>query len=600
VGSPNARATPSALDGTALPSAHLAIAPDNVRQVREIARWGQGQNAQVAYSPNGRYLRVTTAVDEFFYDTRTWAAIPATAAIRAAFVDPDALYWEWEPPESSPVLLIKRVRDGALVNRLVDARFGAGAIFSPDWQWIAIPTGAQWELYAVASGALHATLSLGTETCYGFTTSAAFSTDGRYFVAGSRDIACVFLWQIPNEQPQRVINANRNHLPAVALAPDKATLLSLADDGSVTAWRAQDGAALYTVNANPPFGWVNTSTLALAPNGATFALGLGNGEVLVYALGDGRLLQRLHPPAPTGWALAFSPDDRWLAAEAWGAVRLWSLDTGAATDLAPAAGTSFAQLEGPSGRLSDLAFSPNGQTLVATFDTGEPGNAAAWDVTATTAEPRPFPLEPQWGDIAFSPNGRFFAALTDFNTLALLRPRDWAVLWEQPLKASSSDVAFAADNQSVLTLGLDGLMRRWNVTDAELLMTLPPRRVADYRLFAFAPPTDEMALLDYAAWHVYRASRQFDYVYDLRYWRAEAAQDPPTRPMALAYSPDGQLIATGLSTGEIRLWRTEDGQWLATLLGHRASVVGLAFSRAGQWLASGSADGTVRLWGIRP
>jgi WD40 repeat protein len=46
----------------------------------------------------------------------------------------------------------------------------------------------------------------------------------------------------------------------------------------------------------------------------------------------------------------------------------------------------------------------------------------------------------------------------------------------------------------------------------------------------------------------------------------------------------------------VRLWRVADGALLRTLEGHTSSVWGVAFSPDGQTLASGSGDETVRLW----
>ncbi len=72
------------------------------------------------------------------------------------------------------------------------------------------------------------------------------------------------------------------------------------------------------------------------------------------------------------------------------------------------------------------------------------------------------------------------------------------------------------------------------------------------------------------------------------------------RVNAVAFSPDGKLLATGggepSRSGEIKLWNTADGT-LARDLGavHSDCVLGLAFSPRGEFLASGGADRFARI-----
>jgi WD40 repeat protein len=80
---------------------------------------------------------------------------------------------------------------------------------------------------------------------------------------------------------------------------------------------------------------------------------------------------------------------------------------------------------------------------------------------------------------------------------------------------------------------------------------------------------------------------------DNGYWDSE---------FSLAFSSDGQILASPTREATIKLWDVATGDEICTLPGHSSSRVNsgasswIEFSRYGQVLVSGGEDGTIKVW----
>ena len=88
------------------------------------------------------------------------------------------------------------------------------------------------------------------------------------------------------------------------------------------------------------------------------------------------------------------------------------------------------------------------------------------------------------------------------------------------------------------------------------------------------------------------------YLYDAETLREVRFIETDARVNSVAFSPDGQIMASGSADKTVRLWRVADGSLLRTLEGHTDGVQSVTFSPDGAILATGSFDHTVRLWRV--
>ena len=231
-----------------------------------------------------------------------------------------------------------------------------------------------------------------------------------------------------------------------------------------------------------------------------------------------------------------------------------------------------------------LAFSQDGKRL-ATFGDG---GICLWDMTTGK------PVKKQmltWGlsdGLAFSPNGDFVAANDSYHGSVVL----WDVGNGQKVGRflNAGALAFSADGRLLACRGGDKSIKLWNLglnearvfradsTDWFPLATSPDKKtIATFR-------NKSPVLWDAATGEVRELGRHLSWC------------------QAIAFSPNGNMLASGDQEGHIKLWDTHDQRLICPLEGHKGTgVVGvcaLAFSCDGKMLASSGGKGDVRLWDV--
>ncbi|SBW22496.1 WD40 repeat-containing protein [Candidatus Protofrankia californiensis] len=426
--------------------------------------------------------------------------------------------------------------------------------------------------------------------------SVAFSPDGTTLATGGDDHT-IRLWEAATGQQTRRLSGHTGAVRSVAFSPDGTTLATGSDDGTVQLWDATGRPGNRRPGNRRPDRITDhthdvheVQTLAFSPDGTTLATGSDDGTVQLWDVISSRRTAMLTGHTGAVWSVVFSPDGTTLATGGDDhTIRLWEAATGQQT----------AQLTRHTDHVHAVAFSPDGTTLATGSDDG---TVQLWDVISSR---RTAMLTGHTGavrSVAFSPDGTTLATGGTDRTLRLWDPTGGQ---ETGRLTGRGDpvwaVAFSPDGTTLATSQNTGhdtnsdhpTVRLWELATGRQTGRLTGNVdvTTAAGAVAFSPDGATLATVHADAllrWDV-TTGRRTSHL---------AGHAGALWPVAVAFSPDPTIIATGGDDGTVRLWNITTGHQVGRLGGHTGPVRAIAFSPDPTIIATGGDDGTVRLWNI--
>jgi WD40 repeat protein/serine/threonine protein kinase len=248
-----------------------------------------------------------------------------------------------------------------------------------------------------------------------------------------------------------------------------------------------------------------------------------------------------------------------------------------------------------------IRFSPNGRVLASC---GFGGDVKLWDVASGQELCVLKPENGAFDSVAFSPDGKTLA-VADRGSKSVrfwdLAEKKW--LGSLPVGTSTARLHYSPDGRMLALLHPDGA-QLWDVTRRVHLQTFAGHTFRNY-----SSPTDEseaMTALAFSPDGRLLATCGRDGTAKLHDVRSGKTLRTLTAVPAgysfgsglydLAFSPDGEHLITAGTQGSLKLWEVSTGREERSLLGHSDDITCVAVSPDGTRVASGGSVVQIKVW----
>lgn len=460
----------------------------------------------------------------------------------------------------------------------------------------------------------------------GFVGKAAFSNDGKMLASRASGDAVIRLWDVLKGEELRQIPMKLGETGPLVFSSNGELLATVGVQSPIRLFDTATGKETRQTEGQP----IGSSVLAFAPNGRFLVSGGTDWRVRMWGAASGLELRQWAGHRTNVSALAICADSKLVASASFDqTVCIWDV----------AKNQEVHVFGGHLGSVTQAFFLDDGKRVASA---GRDGHIRIWEASTGKEIDRSVehfiqgPVrvsgdgkviisrvggsgsllfwQPGAGHEFRRAKGDFKADESDFTSLSFGLANEGKHLVMEDVKTHNlhlinttthktdhvltghkgyiTQTLFTPDNKVLITSGMDKTTRLWDLSSGKEIRQLQPEETRNNssNFLAISADSKTLAVLD---WQV-----------SVRFWEIATGQERAVyektvpRPTALAFSPNGRLLAEGHEDGTVVLREMTAFKERARWTGHQGRVLSLAFSADSRLVVSASSDCTALVWKV--